>query len=118
MDFNCTATILAMAPPASPPGTTPNPTGQTLQFVLMMGVMVVMFYFILIRPQQKKAREHAELLKSVKPGDRIVTSSGIVAVVITVKEKSLTVRSADAKLEITKAAVAEITERGNASSES
>ena len=118
MDLNWTTTILAMSPPAGPPGTAPNPTGQTLQFVLMMGVMVVMFYFVLIRPQQKKAREHAELLKSVKPGDRIVTSSGIVGIVITVKEKTLSIRSADAKLEITKAAIAEITERGSGSGES
>jgi preprotein translocase subunit YajC len=118
MDLNWTATILAMAPAPGPPGTAPNPTGQTLQFVLMMGVMVVMFYFVLIRPQQKKAREHAELLKSVKPGDRIVTSSGIVAIVITVKEKTLSIRSADAKLEITKGAIAEITERSSGSGES
>ena len=107
-----------MAPPAGPPGTQPNQTGQTLQFVLMMGVMVVMFYFVLIRPQQKKAKAHAELLKGVKAGDRIVTSSGIVGIVITVKEKTISIRSADAKLEITKAAIAEITERGSGSSES
>jgi preprotein translocase subunit YajC len=104
--------ILALAPPPASGGSAQNPTAQTLNFFLMMGVMVVMFYFVLIRPQQKKAKEHAALLKSVKPGDRVVTSSGLVGVVLTVKEKTLTLRSADAKLEITKAALAEITERG------
>ena len=80
--------------------------------------MFVIFYFLLIRPQQKKAKDHANLMKSIRAGDKIVTSSGIVAVVITVKEKTLSVRSADAKFEITKSAVAEITERSGESSSS
>ena len=83
-----------------------------------LGLLVVVFYFALIRPQQKKAKDHANLLKAIRPGDKIVTSSGIVAVVVTVKEKTLSIRSADAKLEITKSAVAEITERSGEPSES
>jgi preprotein translocase subunit YajC len=84
----------------------------------MMAMLVAVFYLALIRPQQKKAKEHAALLKAVRPGDKIVTSSGIVAVVVTVKEKTLSIRSADAKLEITKSAIAEITERSGEPSES
>ena len=84
----------------------------------MLVIMGVMMYLLLFRPQQKKAKEHAEMLKAVRAGDRIVTSSGIVAVVVTVKEKTLTVRSADAKLEVTKSAIAEITERSGEPSES
>ena len=117
MDLNLMQTHLAMAPTASPPGTAANPTAQSANFVLMMVVMVVMFYFVLIRPQQKKAKEHAALLKNVKAGDRILTSSGIVGVVLTVKEKTLTLRSADTKLEVTKAAIAEITERSGETNE-
>ena len=84
-----------------------------------MALILVVFYFILIRPQQKKAKDQAALLKAIRPGDKILTSSGIVGVVITVKEKSLSIRSADAKLEIIKSAVAEITERsGESGSES
>ena len=89
-----------------------------LSTVGMLVLMGVMFYFVLFRPQQKKAKEHAALLKAVRAGDKIVTSSGIVAVVVTVKEKTLTVRSADAKFEITKAAIAEITDRSGEPSES
>ncbi len=83
-----------------------------------LGLLVVVFYFVLIRPQQKKAREHAELLKAVRAGDKIVTSGGVVGVVLSVKEKTLTIRSADAKFEVTKSAIAEITDRGGESSES
>jgi preprotein translocase subunit YajC len=81
-------------------------------------LLVVVFYFALIRPQQKKQKHQAELLKAVRSGDKILTNSGIIATVVTVKDKSLTVRSADAKFEITKSAVAEITERSGDSSES
>lgn len=82
-------------------------------------LLMVVFYFALIRPQQKKSKEHAQLMKNIRPGDKIVTSSGILGSVITVKEKTLTIRSADTKLEIAKSAVAEITERsGSEASES
>jgi preprotein translocase subunit YajC len=107
MDFNCTQAILALAPsPQQGQSQAPAWTG----FVPLVLIMVV-FYFILIRPQQKKAKDHAAMLKTVRPGDKIVTSGGILGVVLTVKEKTLTVRSADTKLEITKSAIAEITER-------
>ena len=99
------------------PGTQPDPRGQALYTVLMLVIMVVMFYFVLIRPQSKKTKEHQELLKTVKPGDKVVTSGGVVGVVVTVKEKTLSIRSADSKFEVTKAAIAEITERAGASSE-
>lgn len=110
-------TVLALAPPATP-GTQPDPRGQALYTVGMLVIMVVMFYFVLIRPQSKKAKEHAELLKTVKAGDKIVTSGGVVATVVSVKEKTLSIRSADAKFEITKSAVTEITERSGAATES
>jgi preprotein translocase subunit YajC len=109
MDMNCSQTILAMAPAPAQPGQKPPPMWTS--FVPLI-LLVVVFYFALIRPQQKKAKQHAELLKGVRPGDKILTTGGILGVVITVKEKSVSIRSADAKLEITKSAIAEITERG------
>jgi preprotein translocase subunit YajC len=103
-----------MAPQAQPGQPAPPIWTNMVPLVLL----VVVFYFALIRPQQKRQKQQAELLKAVKSGDRIVTNSGIIATVVTVKEKSITVRSADAKFEITKAAVAEITERSGDSNES
>jgi preprotein translocase subunit YajC len=100
--------VMAQAPS---PATQPDPRAQILNTVGMFAVMGVVAYLLLFRPQQKKAKEHAAMLKAVRAGDKILTSSGIVAVVITVKEKTLTIRSADAKFEITKSAIAEITER-------
>jgi preprotein translocase subunit YajC len=99
--------LLALGPQPQPG----QPAPPIWQSLVPLVLLVVVFYFALIRPQQKKQKEHAALLKAVKAGDKIVTSGGIVAVVVTVKDKTLNVRSADAKFEITKAAIAEITER-------
>ena len=110
--------LFAWGMPAAPAGTQQDPRAQVLFQVGMMAMLAAAFYLVLIRPQQKKAKEHAALLKAVRPGDKIVTSSGIVAVIVTVKDKTLTIRSADAKFEITKSAIAEITERTGESSES
>src|SRR5882757_2660459 len=107
-------TLLALAPPAQPGQPAPPFWTSLVPLVLL----VVVFYFALIRPQQKKAKAQAELLKAVKPGDKIVTTSGILGTVITVKEKAISIRSADSKFEITKSAVAEIIERSGDASES
>lgn len=102
--------ILALAPP--PPGTEPNPTGQMLQMIGMLVIMGVMFYFLLIRPQQKQRKEQENLLKSVKTGDRVLTSSGIYGIVTNVKDKTLTVKIADnVKVEMVKSAVTAIIQR-------
>jgi preprotein translocase subunit YajC len=113
MDFTSVKLLLAEAQPL----TRSNQTADSIKMFLMMGLMVVVFYFLLIRPQQKRQREHNELLKTIKPGDKVVVSGGIIGVVITVKEKSVTVRSADAKIEVTKGAVGEILERAGAVTE-
>ena len=74
-------------------------------------LLMVMLYFILIRPQQKKAREHTDLLSRLKVGDKVVSSGGIVGTVVSIKDKHVALRSADTKLEILKSAVSEVTEK-------
>ena len=117
MHLDIARIFLALGVPPQP-GTQANPTGETIKFVGMMVLLVVVFYVIGIRPQQKKAKDHARLLKTLRPGDKIVTTGGMVGVVITVKEKTVSVRSADAKFEILKSAVSEITERSGEATES
>lgn len=103
---------------AAQPTTQPNPTGQMVQLIGMMVFFVIIFYFLLIRPQQKKAREHAELLKTLAHGDKVVTNGGVVGVVVGLKEKTVSIRSADTKLEVLKSSVSEITEKASSKSES
>lgn len=106
--------LLALAPPAQPGQ--PSPPMWTSLVPLLL--LVAVFYFALIRPQQKKQKNHAQLLKTIRPGDKVVTSGGIVGIVVSVKDKTLSLRSADAKFEVTKAAIAEITERSGEPPES
>ena len=107
-------TFLAQAA-APAAGTATGTTGQAPQqpawisFAPMI-LLVVVFYFILIRPQQKRAKTLAALVSSLKPGDKVATAAGIIGTVITVKDKTVTLRSADTKMEVTKASVTEILE--------
>jgi preprotein translocase subunit YajC len=114
MSLSSLNALLALAPQAQP-GQQPPPMWTSL---VPLVLLVVVFYFALIRPQQKKTKEHAQLLKTVKPGDKVVTSGGIIGVIVAVKDKTVSVRSVDAKFEVTKSAIAEITERSGEASES
>ncbi len=107
--------ILALAPPPSQPGQPSMPLWANLVPLLLI---IVVFYFVLIRPQQKKQKEHGEMLKTLRPGDKVVTSGGIMGVVVAVKEKSISLRSSDAKIEVLKSAVSEVVERASAPPES
>ncbi|MBI4664500.1 MAG: preprotein translocase subunit YajC [Verrucomicrobia bacterium] len=118
MNFSGLNALVALAPPPPPAGTQRNPTGDLVYMLGMFAILGLMFYFVLIRPQQKKAREHAALLKALRPGDKVLTNGGILGVIVSVKEKSVSIRSADAKFEILKSAVSEITEKAASSAES
>lgn len=99
--------LLAFSPPPQP-GQKAPPIWVTLAPIIFM---VVIMYWIMIRPQQKEQKRRDAMIKSLRKGDRIVTSSGIVAIVISIKEKSVTIRSDEAKFEILKSAVTDVTER-------
>jgi preprotein translocase subunit YajC len=96
----------------------PDDRAKMLQTFGLMAFMAIAMYLLMFRPQQKKAREHSELLKNIKNGDRVVTSGGIIGVVVGIKDKSVSIRSADTKLEILKSSVAEILERSAAQTSS
>lgn len=104
MQLNSMFVVLADSTPA--PAQQQNPIMAFLPMILL----VVVFYFILIRPQQKRAKEQRKMLETLKAGDKVVTASGIIGEVITVKDRSVTLRSSDAKFEVTKDSVTAITE--------
>jgi preprotein translocase subunit YajC len=109
---DATATPPAAAP-AGAPGAQPSPAQQLFGSpVILIVLMVVMMYFMMIRPQSQQRKRLAHLLETLKSGDKVVTTSGIVGVVVTVKDKTVSLRSADAKMEMTKSSVVEILERG------
>ena len=84
--------------PAGDPGTgqPPGPAGPcggmgSGTSIIMMVVMVAVFYFLLIRPQQKKAKEHQKMLDSIKKGDEVVTNGGLIGRVTGVGQGTLTI---------------------------
>ncbi len=64
-------------------------------FMAPMVLMVVIFYFLLIRPQQKKAKEQRQFLENLKRGDRVITTGGIVGEIVAINDQILTVEIAD-----------------------
>jgi preprotein translocase subunit YajC len=123
MHLNVLNALLAQAtatPPAAAPAGTPGaqPQGSPFGIFIPLVLLVVIMYFMMIRPQSQQRKRQAQLLETLKSGDKVVTASGIVGVVVTVKEKTVSLRSSDAKMEVTKASVTEILEHGGDSSAS
>jgi preprotein translocase subunit YajC len=117
MTLNTLFAVLAMMPP--PAGTQADPKAEMLKMVGMIAIMGFVMYFIMIRPQRQRQKQLDNLLKSIKTGDKVLTASGIVGVIISVKDKTVTLRSGETKLEVLKSTVSEITEKsGDSSSES
>ena len=86
------------------------PTGFQQLFGGFLGPMVivcVMMYLIIVRPQQKKAKEHQDMVNRLKAGDKVVTSGGIHGVVTGAKDKTVMVRvAAGVEIEVSRSAVA------------
>jgi preprotein translocase subunit YajC len=75
-------------------------------------LIFVIFYFLLIRPQQKKQKDHQKMLESVKKGDRVVTSGGVYGVVVGVKDNVVVLKIAEnVKVEFAKSAITHILAR-------
>ena len=83
-------TFLAQAQTA-----TQAPGGLLGSPFVMMGLMVVMFYFLLIRPQQRQRKEQAARIAALQNGDKVVTSAGIHGIVHNVKEHTVVVKVAE-----------------------
>ncbi len=66
-------------------------------------------YFLLIRPQQKEQKERAEMIRSLKPGDKIVTMGGLIGVITKVEDLSVKVRVAEkVEVDVLKTGVARV----------
>ena len=94
----------------------PSPYGTFFMF----GMIFLIFYFLIIRPQQKQRKKHEEAVRSIKRGDRIVTAGGIIAEVVHVKQASsesgpqvtmddeVTIKSGEARLIVERGRIAKI----------
>jgi preprotein translocase subunit YajC len=82
---------------------------QLLPIFLIIGI----FYFLLIRPQQRRQRQLQDTIASLKTGDRVITTGGVIGVITMVRESTFLIRSADKTiLEIARSAIADIDHEG------
>ncbi len=76
--------LLAMAPPDGQGG-----GGSMISTLIMFGAIFAIFYFMIIRPQQKRAKEREKLLSAVEKGDKVILSSGLYGTVAGLEEKTV-----------------------------
>ena len=91
-------TSLALAAPAlaqDAGGEAPSGTAIIMQQLLMFLPIILIFYFLLIRPQQKRAKAHREMVAGVARNDTVVTSGGLIGKVTKVADDELTIELAD-----------------------
>ena len=69
--------------------------GDPLSSLIFFGGMIAIFYFLLIRPQQKKAKEHRNMVEALAKGDEIVSNGGLLGKITQVGEEYVTVELAD-----------------------
>ncbi|MBI5145244.1 MAG: preprotein translocase subunit YajC [Candidatus Omnitrophica bacterium] len=87
-----------------------NPIINLFPFLLIF----VIFYFLLIRPQKLKEKEHQKLLANVAKNDEVITSGGIHGTVVNTKDKTVVLRVDDnVKIEVEKSCIVQVKKAGN-----
>lgn len=104
-------TILAMAPPPGGGGGEGGLMSTMIMLVLVFGIM----YFMMIRPQQKRAKQHQEMIGALKKGDKVVLSGGVHGTIAGTEEKTLLVQIADnVKVKVERNAVSSVVREADA----
>ncbi len=94
---------------AAPAGAASDPIMQFLPLVVIM----VAFYFILLRPQQKRQKEHKAMIEALKKGDEVVTGGGVLGRIVEVGDNFVSLEVADkVEIKVQKAAVSSLLPKG------
>ena len=81
-----------------------------MQSLLMLGLMVLIFYFFMIRPQMKKQKELKNFRENLKAGDKVVTIGGIHGKILEVADTTVLIQAEGTKLRFDKSAIAQSSE--------
>ena len=79
---------------------TPNPAGSGWTTIIMLGIMLVVFYFFMIRPQKKQEKETNEMRNNLQVGDEITTIGGIIGKIVSIKEETIMIETGKEKTKI------------------
>jgi preprotein translocase subunit YajC len=89
-----------------------NPMDMVMQFLPLIA-LVILFYFLMIRPQQRRMKQHQELITNLKRNDTVVLNSGVIGKVVRVEDKEIGVEIAQGvTIKVVKAMVSEVRTRG------
>jgi len=86
-------------------GAAPETTQSMITLVVMLVAFAAIFYFLLIRPQRRRQKEHRDLLGSLKRGDRVVTAGGILGTIEEMSDDSVVLVVEDGKLRLSKGSI-------------
>lgn len=90
-----------------------SPEGSMFSTIIMLVLVFGIFYFLMVRPQQKKAKERQKMLEAVKKGDKIITAAGLHGTIAGLDDKTVLVQVADnVKLKFERSAIGSIVREG------
>jgi preprotein translocase subunit YajC len=102
--------FLAMAPQGGGQG------GSMFSTLIMFGLIILIFYFMILRPQQKRAKERDKMLNEIQKGDKIITAGGVHGTVVGMEDKTYLIQIAEnVKVKYEKSAIATVV-RGSSDS--
>jgi preprotein translocase subunit YajC len=94
--------LIAMAPQGG--------GGNMMSTLIMFGAIFAIFYFMIIRPQQKRAKEREKMLSNIQKGDKVITTGGMYGTIAGIEEKTYLVQIADnVKVKLDKSAINVVT---------
>lgn len=92
-------------------GQSPNPLGNGMIFPVLM---IVMMYFIIFRPQQKRMKEHQKLVSSIAVDDHVIMESGVHGIITSIKDRTVMVKIADnVKVQFERSKIAAVTKKSD-----
>lgn len=100
--------LIAMAPQGGDGG------GGLVSTLIMFGAIFLIFYFMIIRPQQKRSKEREKLLSNLEKGDKVVTNGGIHGIIAGLEEKTALLQIGDnIKIKIERSAITTVLDKKN-----
>lgn len=101
---------------AATPTTPPAASGYST--LIMLGLFMVIFYFMLLRPQQKRAKEHRKMLEALSKGDEVITNGGLVGKVTKIRDNFVSLQISDTvEIKVQKGAIAATLPKGTMKAE-
>ena len=96
--------LLAMAPQGGEGG-----GGSLISTLIMFGAIFAIFYFMIIRPQQKRTKEREKLLSNIEKGDKVITSGGVHATIVGIEDKTVLIEIApNVKIKVDRSAIGSV----------